>query len=501
MIIRRLAALVALTLLVGACSTGGAADQSTDGSGGELQATRWVLTSYASAGALVIVPDDQFADAEFTSQRVTGFAGCNTYDAVYRTGGRMLLVGMAATTFVACGETTDAFESSYLDLLHQSRFFNVRSPSTLARVSGAAETLTIRGGDGAVLLVFDAAPANPLLGSWLVDSYQTAPGAVAAPLPDTGLTAVFRFAKVAGSAGCNTFEGPYTTNGNLVAIGPLATTRLACPDDVMAQETAFLAALQGVGRIESRGQTLLLQDLRGGTLVVLSRPSAAEPVPSPSGAPAVTAAPAPTPSPTVAPSPTAKPTAKPTAVPTATPTAKPTPVATPSPAPTIAPPASVPPEANCKVIVPPNVVAATIVYPSAWFTVAAPPAVACRYFDPAPITVPADPATLTTAVMVKSDLATSYADALAAATNPTAWNVLKNEAVAVSGLPATRIEATATTGSPGIPVGMTRYGYLIDVGGGSAWVETIGTLGSPAYVTNVSVVDLIASESAISPIP
>ena len=42
--------------------------------------------------------------------------------------------------------------------------------------------------------------------------YQNATGAVTVPLPDTELTAVFRLAKVAGSSGCNTYQGPYTTN-------------------------------------------------------------------------------------------------------------------------------------------------------------------------------------------------------------------------------------------------------------------------------------------------
>ena len=41
-----------------------------------------------------IVPDDQYADADFRAQRVKGFGGCNNYDAVYRNGGRLLLIGM-----------------------------------------------------------------------------------------------------------------------------------------------------------------------------------------------------------------------------------------------------------------------------------------------------------------------------------------------------------------------------------------------------------------------
>ena len=95
---------------------------------------------------------------------------------------------------------------------------------------------------------------------------------IKAPLEGTELTAVFRLKKVGGSSGCNTYDGPYTTNGSVAAIGPLATTRMACADDVMAQETAFLKALQGVGKIELRAQTVLLQDLGGQPV---GRPAAA----------------------------------------------------------------------------------------------------------------------------------------------------------------------------------------------------------------------------------
>ena len=202
--IRRALALLAIVVSVAACSATASADETADGSGGEIQATTWVLRSYNLAGTLTIVPDDQFADADFMSQRVRGFAGCNDFDAVYRTGGRMLLVGPSATTLMSCGEVTDAFESSYphapwAESLLQRHPEPTRSRSA-ARISS-------------ILLVFDAAPANPLLGSWIVESYAPTPNSQTTPLPGTELTAVFRLNKVAGSSGCNTYQGPYTTNG------------------------------------------------------------------------------------------------------------------------------------------------------------------------------------------------------------------------------------------------------------------------------------------------
>ena len=193
---------------------------------------------------------------------------------------------MPAMTRMFCTEETNAFESTFVTLLQQSRFYSVRAgslddPGPWPRP---------------ILLVFDAAPRNPLLGSWVVDSYLDATGAVTAPLPGTELTAVFRLVKVSGSSGCNTYQGPYTTNGSIAAIGPLASTRIACPDDVMAQETAFLAALQGIGRVETRADSVLLQDRNGSLLVALVRPTA------PEASPSASLEPSPSPSPSARPS-------------------------------------------------------------------------------------------------------------------------------------------------------------------------------------------------------
>jgi hypothetical protein len=201
--------------------------------------------------------------------------------------------------------------------------------------------------------------------------------------------------------------------------------------------------------------------------------------------------------PSKAPSPTPSATPKPTAAPT------PTPVASATPAPTVPLPSSIPPEATCNITEPATgAPIATIVYPADWFTVAAPPELACRYFDPAAITVPADPATLTSAVMIRADPTSTYAAELAAATDPANWTVTTNQAVTVSGLPATRLQATSAAATSGYPVGTTRYGYLIDAGnlnGGlrPVWIETSGTATDPTFATNVSVVNLIAAESTI----
>lgn len=484
---QRLAALVALALVVAACGS------ASEGVGGQLEGTRWVLRSLDQDGAQVLVQGDAYADATFDRARVSGFGGCSTYDAVTQDAGRLLFVSAARTTLQSCGEELDTFQSTYLTLLQSSHSYSVRR-----------DTLTIFDSDRTPALIFDAGPRNPLLGHWDVDSYATAPGSISAPLPDTALTATFRLTQVEGSAGCNSYSGTYGTNGNVVAVGPLATTRMACADDVMAQETAFLAALGGIGFVEPRGNTLLLSDRNGNVNVILVRPGEEpEATPTPTGTATATATPSATPkasataTATPKPTPTASPTPKPTPRPSPSPTPAPTVAPSTTPAPTVVPPSPLPSTAVCTADGAAGTTA-QIVYPADWFTLTSPPAMACRYFDPAQIVVPPDPLTLETAVMLQLQANIAYSDAVTAATDPALWTVTTQSQVTVAGFPATLVEATSLAETSGLPVGTVRYLYLIDLGAnGTAYLLTSGQPG-PELDANIVTVDVIASQSMIS---
>jgi heat shock protein HslJ len=475
---RRIAALLALGLLVAACSTG-------PGTGGQLEGTDWVLRSYALEGSLVMVPETQFADAEFTADRVSGFAGCNDFHARYRAGGRTLFISDPASTLMACADEANALESAYLANLGASRFYSERQG-----------TLTIFDAEGTTILVFDAAPRNPMLGNWTVDSFATAPGTLAAPIEGTSLTAVFGIASVGGSGGCNQFTGTYGTNGNVVRIGRLATTRMACADEIMSQETAFLTAMEGAALIDRRGPSLMLTDLHGDTVVALVRPSA-EPATSP--APSGEASAGPNATKTAAPTPGPTPTARPTPAPTPKPTPAPTLPPRPTPAPTVEPPPSIPPTATCELASPGGQGLASIVYPASWATLDAPPELACRYFDPEPITVPADPTTVAAAVSVLT-AETPFADAINAATDSASWDVKRQTDLTVGTLPATLVEAVAIADTAGVAVGTSSFSYIVDYGeAGTLTIRTTGTAADPTYATNLAVATLIAARSTFTP--
>lgn len=69
-------------------------------------------------------------------------------------------------------------------------------------------------------------------------------------------------ARVTGFGGCNRMTGTYQTTGTALTIGPLATTRMACPA-TMTTEAAFLAALGETRTWHIAGPQLDLFDAAG----------------------------------------------------------------------------------------------------------------------------------------------------------------------------------------------------------------------------------------------
>ena len=63
---------------------------------------------------------------------------------------------------------------------------------------------------------------------------------------------------VSGSGTCNNFRGRATISGDAITFGPLATTRKMCPEALMNQESAYLAALGAAERYEVSGGMLLV---------------------------------------------------------------------------------------------------------------------------------------------------------------------------------------------------------------------------------------------------
>jgi heat shock protein HslJ len=64
--------------------------------------------------------------------------------------------------------------------------------------------------------------------------------------------------KAVGNGSCNRFFGPVQISGESMTFGPLGSTRKACVEAVMTQESRYLKALQDAERYALDGSTLLI---------------------------------------------------------------------------------------------------------------------------------------------------------------------------------------------------------------------------------------------------
>ena len=64
--------------------------------------------------------------------------------------------------------------------------------------------------------------------------------------------------KVAGNGSCNRFFGSAEINGDAIKLSALGSTRMACPEPVMNQESKYLEALQAAERFEWKDPYLLI---------------------------------------------------------------------------------------------------------------------------------------------------------------------------------------------------------------------------------------------------
>jgi heat shock protein HslJ len=252
-------AIGAIAVATAACSGAGSSPKPAGGTGGTIEGVHWRLSSFAASGTMTDIPQGVIVDASFATARVSGSSGCNSYAGPAVVTGASIKIGPLASTMMACTGPGADVEQAYLPLLTGAASF-----------TADADALTLFDAGGTPTLIYAAGPANPLEGDWNVTGYNNGKEAVVSPVAGTTLTATFTGDSVSGSAGCNDYSGPYKLDGDTVAIGPLATTRKACEQAVMDQETQFLTALQTPSTVEQNGGIITLRGAAGATQVTLA---------------------------------------------------------------------------------------------------------------------------------------------------------------------------------------------------------------------------------------
>ncbi len=169
----------------------------------------------------------------FADGRITGFSGCNQLVGSYTLDGEKLVLGQLGGTMMACPEPARSTEDQFL-----------KAFSGTMRVVVEGDNLTLVPESGGDALRFEREAPPRFEGvRWEVTGYNNGRQAVVSPMAGTRLTLEFQDGQVSGDSGCNRFHGSFAVEGNALTIGPLATTRMACDDESMAQEQQFLDAL------------------------------------------------------------------------------------------------------------------------------------------------------------------------------------------------------------------------------------------------------------------
>ncbi len=252
---RRLALGAALgLLLVAGCTSVGRTDSAPP-----LENTAWVLAALPGVDLVRDAP----ATLRFEGGRALGSDGCNRYSIGYTAqGGRLDFPSPGAGTRMACPPAVMKQADVFLLAVSGAKAYRVQDGQ-----------LQLLGADGAVRATL-VPQSTTLAGTrWRATGINNGRGAVQGVAAGSTVTLAFDDkARISGSAGCNRFMGSYSSSGGTLQLKPAATTRMACTDELIAeQEAAFLKALGTVNALRMEADRLELRTATGALAATFTR--------------------------------------------------------------------------------------------------------------------------------------------------------------------------------------------------------------------------------------
>jgi heat shock protein HslJ len=97
--------------------------------------------------------------------------------------------------------------------------------------------------------------------SWILTQMLSAGGQT--QILDVGVSAEFDGNTISGNAGCNSYHASYEASGNEISFGPVAGTKMACPEAETSTEARYLQLLEGVATFETSGRSMSMSDADG----------------------------------------------------------------------------------------------------------------------------------------------------------------------------------------------------------------------------------------------
>jgi heat shock protein HslJ len=213
-----------------------------------LDGSLWRLSSISDGATAQSALTNSLVLVGFRNGEIVGYAGCNQFGGPFLTEGETITSVEAASTQMLCpDEAIMAQEAALLGGLAKATSYTIEG-----------DTLTINYEGGSLGFTKVASPADSLGTEWRLQAFGLGPDAQ--PLV-TGTEITLTFGQdgmISGSAGCNTFNGPYTLTGTALSIDELAQTRMACDEPILTQETNFINALRSARHAAVDGDLLYI---------------------------------------------------------------------------------------------------------------------------------------------------------------------------------------------------------------------------------------------------
>ncbi|PKO08333.1 MAG: hypothetical protein CVU40_16255 [Chloroflexi bacterium HGW-Chloroflexi-2] len=225
-----------------------------------LEGTSWILVELNGKPAL----SETTITLNLNGDTLTGNDGCNHYGGSYTSKGDSFSIGEDLMgTLMACEETIMTQSSDYTSALRKASKYNITDTR-----------LHLLDENGNTLAIFEAQSQELAGTSWLATYVNTesSDGVVSSSsIQAAQQTLSFdKDGKISGNAGCNDYFANYEVKDKDLSISAIGSTKMFCGDGLMAEETAFLVALDKAASYRISGDSLQIFAADDTTLISFS---------------------------------------------------------------------------------------------------------------------------------------------------------------------------------------------------------------------------------------
>ena len=223
-----------------------------------LNETSWELVQINRNGKNVEIPKGGKVTINFSGDKINGFSGINNYFGNYKIKNNSTLSAGVATTLMAGPEELMSIEQNFFDILQSS-----------PKISYNASTLTLSKNKKEIW-TFKVLTLNKQLQdtSWKLLNMDGKDVSKLISESEEGITISFSENRINGNSGINNYFGNCEITDNNIKIGPLGSTRMAGPENLMKVEREFLELLGNSKKVKLSDQkTLVLTTDKGKTLI------------------------------------------------------------------------------------------------------------------------------------------------------------------------------------------------------------------------------------------